>query len=58
VETGARKDLYAQARKLILEDAALFFTIYMPLNYAYRTDVAGASINAIQDPQFVNVGLA
>jgi peptide/nickel transport system substrate-binding protein len=57
VEVGPRKEIYARARKTILEDAALFFTIYMPLNYAYRSDVGGVGINAIQDPQFVNVGL-
>lgn len=57
VDFDARLAVYAEARKLILDDAALFFTIYMPLNYAHRADVAGASINAIQDPQFVNVGL-
>lgn len=58
VEVDARREIYARARKLILEDdAALFFTIYMPLNYAHRADVGGVGINAIQDPQFVNVGL-
>lgn len=53
-----RKRLYGEVRRTVLTDAPILFTAYLPLNYATRGEVIGAAISPIQDPRFVNVGLA
>jgi peptide/nickel transport system substrate-binding protein len=57
-DLARRKALYGQLRAMVLDDAPTLFTIYNPLGYAAVNQVTGAQISPVQDPQFVNIGLA
>ncbi|MGH3381311.1 MAG: ABC transporter substrate-binding protein [Actinoallomurus sp.] len=55
-DRDARKEIYGQIRRTVLDDAPTLFTVYTPLCYATKGSILGARISPTQDPGLVNVG--
>jgi peptide/nickel transport system substrate-binding protein len=55
-DEAARKDLYAQLRRIIFDDAPICFAHYETINYLMQKDVTGSSVNPTLELRMENVG--
>jgi peptide/nickel transport system substrate-binding protein len=58
VDQGARKELYNQIRRKVLEDAPLAFVHYETINYLMPKNVTGSTINPTLELRMGNVSMA
>jgi peptide/nickel transport system substrate-binding protein len=55
-DEATRKDLYAQLRRIIFDDAPICFAHYETINYLMQKEVTGSSVNPTLELRMENVG--
>jgi len=54
-DEATRKDLYAQIREIVAEDAPIIFAHYETINYLMRNNVCGSTVNPTLELRLENV---